>query len=924
MRRLGNGARTTWRRITTRRRRFLRLLGGAAGTLAVAAALGIVPGGPLGAGIASAAASFSKTETISRTNLNPDGSETVVDSRTFSVDVDQTQDLRGRQQINVSWTGAHPTGGIVTDPNSQGARNEEYPVVLLECRGMDTPSAPAGQQLTPSTCWTESPFERYEASYATEFPEWRLDRYATADQRAQFVNKPPASANCDDGALAQYYQPFVAVDGTSYAANTTGQCTMPPEMELFEDPAAPPANTVYGVTGPGGSGTEPFEIWTDQENSSLGCSNTVPCALVIVPIMGISCDPAATQMPIADRPPVDDQAADAALCEKTGRYAPGEQLTNAKQGGDLTVTGALWWAASNWRNRITVPLTFAPPANVCDSLDSRIPVDIYGSEIFDQAGLLWQQKFCTDPTLFKFQHVSTGEPQAKSALANGSINAALASRPPDTPFTTPTVSAPIAVTGFAISYAIDGADGNPYTSLKLNARLLAKLLSESYWGYGPLLTDYKALPSSNRYSKMAGNPEDLSVDPEFTALNPGIPAAALSQTASTLLALSGNSDVMYALTSYINADPDARTFLNGTPDPWGMTVNPAYKNIKLPLSAWPLEDDFLSPDIALDGCLLDDQGVLVPAVPVLPLIAAPMASLEAIAQAMQFAVANSQTSCSPILNQGGELVGGTLKALGRQPPGFRFMLGLTAVGDANLYGLRDAALQSSSGHFVTPTNAGMIAAVKTATEDRSTGTWNFSYSKLRSTAAAYPGTMIVYAEVPTKGLDATVAGELAQFVRYAASSGQKAGEDIGQLPPGYVPMTSGNGMSALVAEANQDADLIAAQTGRTSGSVSSSGPAGSTGSQGSGTSNTHPSPGEPSSHGPVPSESPTPGYTPPVKLPLGYTPVVKSDSAAWMLPSAVIASLIAMLIAIVLRTATSMRRSSDLHRRARRINGGPR
>ena len=64
--------------------------------------------------------------------------------------------------------------------------------------------------------------------------------------------------------------------------------------------------------------------------------------------------------------------------------------------------------------------------------------------------------------------------------------------------------------------------------------------------------------------------------------------AQLAAAASVLLALSGESDVTWALTSYINSNPAARAWLNGQPDPWGMTVNCEYKGIKLPVSSWPL------------------------------------------------------------------------------------------------------------------------------------------------------------------------------------------------------------------------------------------------------------------------------------------------------------------------------------------------
>jgi hypothetical protein len=89
--------------------------------------------GPAGA---SAGVAFSRTETITRDNLI-NGADTIVDKRTVTLTVDQTAGLRDRQEVRVSWTGAHPTAGILADANSADAAQEEYPVVLLECRGVD-------------------------------------------------------------------------------------------------------------------------------------------------------------------------------------------------------------------------------------------------------------------------------------------------------------------------------------------------------------------------------------------------------------------------------------------------------------------------------------------------------------------------------------------------------------------------------------------------------------------------------------------------------------------------------------------------------------------------------------------------------------------------------------------------------------------
>ena len=72
--------------------------------------------------------------------------------------------------------------------------------------------------------------------------------------------------------------------------------------------------------------------------------------------------------------------------------------------------------------------------------------------------------------------------------------------------------------------------------------------------------------------------------------------------AATLFSILSQSDVMWALTSYINADPEARAWLNGKPDPWGMVVNPAYEGIKLPVESWPLLDTTTNgPDYTQSG-----------------------------------------------------------------------------------------------------------------------------------------------------------------------------------------------------------------------------------------------------------------------------------------------------------------------------------
>jgi hypothetical protein len=888
--------------------------------LAVAAA-----GAPLASFTRPAAAApgdgpVTMSHDVSRTHLEASGNVTV-DTRHVSVTATQTVNLRGRQQITVSWTGAHPTGGIVGDPNRERASHQEYPMVLMECRGIDS----GNQHIDPSTCWVQTWEQRYQDS-AFPFPEWRVDRYAQPEERTAVVDAPDPGACVESSAVAKRYVPFVEVSGKVDHFGPLGRCAMPAEASVDEDPATPPSNTTYAVTDADGNGSTRFVISTAQENASLGCSNAVPCSLVAIPIMGISCDTAPAGLPYENQPPdeipaqVQAQAED--QCTKKGRYAPGEPASSdaSKDKGDPAVGGALWWSASNWRGRISIPLTFAPPPNACDITDTRTPLDVYGSELMDQAFGQWAALFCKDPRAFKLRHVPVGEPLAKTALQSQSINGAMFSVSPDGGFGAPTVTSPVAVTGFAISYAIDDAAGHEYTSLRLTPRLVAKLLSESYWALPDLQRGYAALDKSEPYHAMATNPSDMSRDPEFIALNPGIGPTTAIQGAATMLVLAGNSDVTYALTSWLNADPEARAFLDGKPDPWGMVVNPSYRQIPLPQESWPLLDTFKSKTITFGGCIDPTNAP----VPILPLIAAPMSGLLNIAQAMEYALGNSNTNCVQYVDQGGFPVpGGVLKPAVRQQPGSRFMLSLTALSDTALLGLRPAQLQTTSQvsnltakfsdatsrSFVGPTDTAIAKAVQQSTMDTVTRTWPIPYDKLRTVKDAYPGAMLVYLAAPATKLDRTTATQVGYLMSYAATKGQEAGQAEGQLPPGYVPMTAANGLGDLAAYAQLAAAAVAAQKGDVDLNLLPPATPGGPEAGGPGTGDAGgvplPNPGV----APVPAGSPSPifpPWTPAVQLPAAYTARVRSATAGWTLPLAALAALLAIGTAVGIRAGAGM------------------
>lgn len=803
----------------------------AAASLTVAAILGATAfGGQQAARADTAGSGFSvKDKVVSRINL-VDGKDVTVDSRTVSVSADVTADLKDRQGVHITWSGAHPTGGLVYDSTSQYADDQEYPVVILQCRGVDSASAPVAKQLAPTTCFTQTPNQRYEPAIRGTFPPYRLDRYGSAADRALSVGAPkPLPPDCLSPGDADHWVPTVAANGQSYAGGYNGCGGLSPDQSVVINPLSPPSTT-FAATGPDGTGSADFIVQNADSNATLGCSDTVACSIVVIPIMGISCDPDAAALPPADQPPAGEKADDAATCEAAGQFTPGSPGDQSHDfPSDMAVSGQLWWSASNWRNRITIPISMAQSAAVCNVVNGASTENIYGSQYMQQLVQQWAPRFCLDRSLFRLQQVQTSEVVSKSLLAGGVTNgkylgvkAVFQSAPPDTAFTNPVVQAPTAISGFGIAFVIDDAKSHQVTSLKLDARLLAKLLTMSYPASSNVAEAWSRL---DKYTVQAHNPLDIVRDPEFQALNPNanLPETTINQVwaSSTLFAMSSDSDVMTALTSYINADPDARSWLDGRPDPWGMVVNPFYAKIQLPVSSWPqLDPTYVD---VHNNCISDGK------LPIMPLIAGPVSDPSLIAFNLQYGISNSQVNCT--LPTGIDDVNSRrLAGEGREQPGIRFLLGVVGLADAERYQLNLAALETQKSadaldtftddtarKFVAPTPSSLAAAAKLLQPNTDLNTWVLPYDQLRSSSKgvqAYPGTLLMSTDVPTIGLAPTDATNLANLLDYAAGPGQLSGTGNGQLPAGYLPLTRANGLDYLAAFSLRAAAEVRSQKGR--------------------------------------------------------------------------------------------------------------
>lgn len=722
--------------------------------------------------------SFTKTKTVTREFVDGDQKE-LVDSRDVTVNVDHTLNLRGRERVKIDWSGARPSAGRAANPAGEKGMSQEYPVVILQCRGQDDQSLPETQRLSQKTCWTSTVQQRSQSAVQRN-AVWQHDAYASETDRGQVSGVDP-TAGCDvDPEFSTHATPFVAANGKTFAACSGS--TMPPEAAVGA--SFPPAE-VASFTNADGKGEANFEVRSATENESLGCNSSTPCSIVVIPIMGLSC---------ADTPAADP-------CEATGSFRTGSN-NFANEGVDAAVSPLYWWSESNWRNRITVPLTFGLAPDACDVLDSRAPTAFYGSELMSQAALQWSPAYCLRKDRFKFQLNRLGDDPAFALVENGQATAAFVSGTREKETAEKFGYAPTAVTGFAISYIVDEPDNaGERQELRLTPRLVAKLLTQSYLG-----SDL-----GRGHPGMANNPLSINNDPDFRALNPGLDTGS-REAGAALLSLSESSDVISSLTDYIAHDKEAMAFVNGAADPWGMVVNPSYRKIKLPTAEFPLLDSYVP--TTNDECRQQNPG------PYFSQLAAPVTTFRKIAEAVLDGWPNVQTKCERSSPSDPYKTG----RVDRQGVGSRFMLGVVSLGDAARFGLRTAALQTASSvspkaafdspegrTFVAPTDASLSAAASMAKQRGTSKAFDLSQARLAKKASAYPGTMVVYTAAKTRGLDKGEAKKVASFIRISTSEGQVQGSGNGKLPAGYVPIRKTGPTAALYAQAQKVAKLVQAQ-----------------------------------------------------------------------------------------------------------------
>lgn len=713
----------------------------------------------------------------------------------LKVTVSQTEGLVD-QAITVSWSGLQPTGLL---PGSTAIRHDGFHnnyLQIFECWGNDpNPSIPTdAPQPARETC---------EFGGATNL-SFDITGQATADREANKTDPLERTAVGWNGQPLDYWKnadvPFWDVASgwphpVAGAAPVTDPHVNSADFNLNstnEDP--------FAVTYANGQGQALFHVATSRNAPGLGCGDPVAgpdgtqvgqsCWLVVVP------------------------RGDYDLAGYGG-IRPGTRVD--KIPNQYLMSSPL--SATNWSHKLAFKLDYKSVSAGCPLGAVERPVA--GSELATEAMTNWQPTLCAQAGQ-PYSFAQLPEDSARLNLAAQTVGSApmiFTSQPVPTDPQHPVVYSPVALTGAVIAFTIErqvnsfgtvdkqptpqaelDLTGSRIAHLNLTPRIVAKLLTESY---------QRAIA---KVPAGSSPPQYLSQDPDFLAVNPEfeyLTATSYASAGADVMVQLPDSDATQALWAWVLADPSARAFLSGQPDPWGMTVNPNYKNLftAAPATVPKSDQNCFASTIpgAKDLCITD--------------WAPYVNDMHDAAAKTRGCTTGARTTWDP------NAAPPQYVANGSAIPGQCYLLSVTDAASAAKYGLQTANLLNADGQFVGPTQAGLEAGAAAMTPFSGTPDMK-TLLPTTKTNGAYPLTMLTYGSVEPNGLDTDARKAYAELALYAALDGQTQGLSYGDLPPGYAPLPPDLRLQGVTAASKIISGLPVPATDSGPGSTSLGGPGG--------------------------------------------------------------------------------------------------
>lgn len=671
----------------------------------------------------------------------PAGNSAVTKSGTgdfagLQVTVSQTQGLID-QTLSVSWKGGVATPSAI---NGNGGPLGNF-LQIMQCWG-DDPAGPDRTQCQFGVTGVATVYG-FGGRFLTEDPGGLTDPLETIPKVGSSI-----------------YFPFWPVGSTK--PTTASDQYDPAYFDLQSTNEIPVART-----HPDGTGFVNFEAQTRDQAPGLGCGAPITangvttgqsCWLVVVP---------------RDTKEVDGTVPSSA---------------NGLQSSALSQT--------NWNKRIVFPLGFLPLGQHCAI--GAAERQISGDEVPVEAVSRWQPTLCATAGGAAYNYTQLTDDVARTKLLSDQppdLGVLTNPVPPDQAAGHSLVYAPIVHSALVIGFSVVrnpllepgsddprvATDGSAFTGMKLNPRLVAKLLTQSYRG-AQTPPNFGYVFNTPNLVLPATNPASLNTDKEFLALNPEYADELATNIYIELFVPEGTYDVAGVLWQWVLGDPDARAFVDGTPDPNGMVVNPANKGLQLPLPSFPRKDAVCASYPATDGTHSENVS-----------FCSSDAHLYAnnLHDAARSAGRGDRLALDPqhtsFTADGSSY---SFPKLPRLQPDEEAEMAVTDLATAERYGLQVASLQnySSKNTFVLPDEAGLTAGLAAMKPSAVPGV--LTPDPTSTNPAAYPLTTLSYAVADTNTLTAASAKDDAAFLRYAAGPGQVPGLLPGQLPPGNVPLSA--------------------------------------------------------------------------------------------------------------------------------------
>jgi hypothetical protein len=674
----------------------------------------------------------------------------------LKVTVSQTKDLTS-QGIEVAWTGADPDS---TRASGSGGSNF---MQIFQCWGED-PNRPGHPDRT--TCQYGAYLGPGTArAYSTDPNKIDPQDMKYTKQGTGVFNPPYTSI------------PFQSATGEQVwdlKRNTNGGLDGDSSVSMYSNQflSKLTSNEITWVgSDSNGNGSAAFEVQTAAESPGLGCGKASkvngkylgqPCWLVVLP----------------------------------------RGTSDNRQSG-ITQSGLFWDA---WKHHIAFKLDFRPIGVRCEIGVSEL--QIQGSELAGAAFASWQPKLCGGSVKSAFVISNQFDGDALVSAASDSTSPlAITTRANNFQRNDTLVYAPLAIGGISVSFSVDrlvnesmnippelrAINLTPFTKMNLTPRLLAKLLTASYT---------EALPSGADLSRVAGNPRNLTKDPEFLAANSDMADWQYMDLKfggiADVLMPNGRSYLAERVWAYILADPAAKDFMAGIADENGMKINPWYSTdatinpsgsaLTMPNFGFPKSDPIEKPDTTSSGGA--DQSGAVNLVTWRPYLSDLETGALSALTGTSYELGNWDVTKSPP----------GFNKTGRSALGYRKVIALTTTPAAERFRTFQVALKNPAGQFVSPNLTSLKAAEKAMTPStNNSGVYEFDFVSTKAKAAkdAYPLAVAIYAAINPLQKDPKTRLAYANLIRFAATKGQNPGTDMGDLPPGYAPLNKSFVASAL-------------------------------------------------------------------------------------------------------------------------------